>query len=56
MQNIPLLITAAIEPDSNQKSLVMINKEERLIATKAAIFSWVSLGQKKNMHMRLHRS
>ena len=47
MQNIPLLITAAIEPDSNQKSLVMINKEERLIATKAAIFSWVSLGQKK---------
>ena len=47
MAEIPLLITSAIEPNPNQKSLVMVQKEERLIATKASIFLWASLGQKK---------
>jgi len=47
MSEIPLLIPSAIEPNPNQRSLAMVNKEERLIATKASIFLWASLGQKK---------
>ena len=50
---IPLLITSAIEPNPNQKSLVMVQKEERLIATKASIFLWASLGQKKLLYETL---